>query len=849
MALALLGLIAALLPTPSARAAEPEKTELVFWPRWAEPSRDAALRKFEEEHPGVRIVSSTVAGEMIVYQQRLLCGVAGGSPPDVIVCDRFSTAEWASRDAFLPLGDFVKKSLREEALAKQAADAIAAGTSADAPLGALIDLLKPIGASRQRTLAESLRAGKPADAAKRAADAKELVVLCQGIHGDEYFPAVWDEAQWNGKTFGIPLDYDDRLLYINEDLLERAGLVDANGHAKPPADWDELKRYAVKLTERDAKGRIKVLGFAPNYGNSWLYLYGWQNGGQFVSKDGKTITLNDPKIVGALQYMRDVYDAIGGIQEVEKFQSSFPGGGALDPFITGQVAMKIDGGFALPTITDYGQNLRFRAVPAPSPAGMPAITWSGGYSHSLPAGCKNPALSFELIRFLSSDRIIRYQKDLMVRQAAARGATYLPIDVPKPRLGGEIYDKYVKGNPAIPPRIRDAAAVAVDLAKVARFRPPTPVGQVLWDEHIRAYEKAVRHEMSPQAALDAGTVLVQARLDGLNERDELPMVPWLWVWVGIAAAVVLAAGGVYLFGGRRELLRQLGGAEARTGLLAVSPWVFGFLALTAGPMIASAVLSFSRYDILHGARWVGSENYRVLFSDPLVWKSLANTGFMVLGVPLGMAVGLAIAMLLNQEVKGMGVYRTIYYLPAIVPAVASSILWIWILSPEQGLLNALLRMVGVDQPPNWLVSDAWLFGSKTGIIIMGLWGAGASMIIWLAGLRDIPTGLYEAASIDGAGPFRQFWNVTLPMLTPYIFFNLLIGIIGTLQIFAQAFIMTQGGPNDSTMFFVYYLFNNAFAYFRMGYASALAWVLFAIILAFTSVQVYFSKKWVQYGGE
>ena len=825
--------------------------ELVYWPRGADPARDAALRKFEEEHPGVRVISSPVAGEMLVYQQRLLCGVAGGSPPDVVLADRFSTAEWASRDAFLPLGNYISASQKEESAARAVGAAIKAGDSAEAgkKLGELIEQLKPLGKTRQLDLAQSLKDGTYDG--ERTKAAAELVSLCQGIDGEAFYPAVWGESQWGGKTFSIPTDFDDRMLYVNEDLLERAGLVDKNGRAKPPADWKELKEYAIKLTQRDpTNGSIRVLGFAPNYGNSWLYLYGWQNGGHFVSADGKTITLNDPKIVQALQYMKDVYNAIGGVEQVAAFQSSFPGGGALDPFFNGQVAMKIDGSFALTGFSDYAPNLRFRAVPAPSPAGMPQITWTGGYAHAIPVGCKSPALSFEFIRFMASDRITRYIEDLKVRQAKSRGSTYLPISTPRPKLNQEIYDRYVKGNAAIPPRIRDAAATAVELAKVARFRPPTPVGQVLWDEHIRAYEQAVRGKLSPQAALDYGTEVVQRRLNSINRDRALPMVPWWIVWTSVAAVAAVTAIFIYLFGGRRQLLRDLVGAEARTGVLCVSPWVFGFLALTAGPMIASGVLSLSEYDILHGARWVGMENYRILFtSDPLVWKSLLNTTYMILGVPLGMAVGLGIAMILNQEVKGMSVYRTVFYLPAIVPAVASSILWIWILSPEQGLINALLRMVGVAHPPNWLVSDSWLFGSKTGIIVMGLWGAGASMIIWLAGLRDIPTGLYEAASIDGAGPLRQFWNVTLPMLTPYIFFNLLIGIIGTLQIFAQAFIMTQGGPNDSTMFYVYYLFNNAFAYFRMGYASALAWVLFAIILVFTGVQLYFSKKWVQYGAE
>tara|TARA_Y100000814_G_scaffold276895_1_gene237462 strand:- start:486 stop:1250 length:765 start_codon:yes stop_codon:yes gene_type:complete len=251
--------------------------------------------------------------------------------------------------------------------------------------------------------------------------------------------------------------------------------------------------------------------------------------------------------------------------------------------------------------------------------------------------------------------------------------------------------------------------------------------------------------------------------------------------------------------------------------------------------------------VLHPAEFVGLENYISLFSEDLLfWKSLANTAYMMLGVPLGMIAGLAIAMLLNTEIKGMRIYRTIFYLPAIVPVVASAILWIWVLNPEVGLINSFLRMIGIADPPNWLQSASWGLGSKSAIILMGLWSAGSGMIIWLAGLKGIPEHLYEAAEIDGAGAFTKFFNVTLPMLSPYIFFNLIMGIIGTMQVFTQAYIMTEGGPDDSTLFYAYYLFNNAFRYFKMGYASALAWILFLVILALTLLQLKLAPRWVHY---
>jgi multiple sugar transport system permease protein len=240
------------------------------------------------------------------------------------------------------------------------------------------------------------------------------------------------------------------------------------------------------------------------------------------------------------------------------------------------------------------------------------------------------------------------------------------------------------------------------------------------------------------------------------------------------------------------------------------------------------------------------ENFVGLFvHDPLFWKSLWNTVYMLAGVPLGMALSLAIAMLLNTEVKGVAVWRTFFYVPSIIPAVASSILWVWILNPSSGLLNGILASVGLNGP-NWLQDENT---SKLSLILMGLWGAGGGIIIWLAGLKSISESYYEAASIDGADRVQKFFNVTLPMLSPYIFFNLIMGFIATLTIFTQAFVMTKGGPVNSTLFYVYHLFNNAFRLLKMGYAAAAAWFLFLIIFAWTMIQLQLSKRWVHYEGD
>jgi multiple sugar transport system permease protein len=277
-----------------------------------------------------------------------------------------------------------------------------------------------------------------------------------------------------------------------------------------------------------------------------------------------------------------------------------------------------------------------------------------------------------------------------------------------------------------------------------------------------------------------------------------------------------------------------------------SPWFLGFLIFGGGPIIFSLIMSFCEYDVLAPPKFVGLKNYLTMFlDDPLFYKSLWNTIFMAIGIPLGMTVSLSIAILLNYEIKGMAVYRTFFYLPAIMPAVAASILWIWIFNPHEGILNNLLANMGISGP-GWLQNQYW---SKPSLILMGLWGAGGGMIVWLAGLKGIPAHLYEAAKIDGAGRFRMFVNITLPMLSPYILFNLIMGLIGTFQVFTQAYIMTQGGPVDSTLFYAYLLFNNAFRYMKMGYASALAWILFGIVLSLTLLQLWVSKRWVHYESE
>jgi len=290
--------------------------------------------------------------------------------------------------------------------------------------------------------------------------------------------------------------------------------------------------------------------------------------------------------------------------------------------------------------------------------------------------------------------------------------------------------------------------------------------------------------------------------------------------------------------------RQRARRQNLEALLFLSPWILGFLIFTAGPLIASVALSFMSWDVITPAKWIGLANYKQLFHDHLMYVSLGNTlYYAALSIPLHLIVALALAMLLNQKVRAMGFFRTIFYLPSLTAGVATFLLWGNIFEPQNGLANRILRHF-MSNPPGWLIDPAW---SKFALVIMGTWAVGATMLIFLAGLQGIPSHLYEAASIDGAKPWAQFLNVTVPMLSPTIFFNTIILTISSLQVFTQAFVLTHGGPSNSTLFYVYYLFNRAFVYFNMGYASAMAWLLFAIVLVLTLIQMRVSKKWVHYG--
>ncbi|MEN6582985.1 MAG: extracellular solute-binding protein [Armatimonadota bacterium] len=772
---------------------QPEKIKLVLWgPIFTERLKglQAAYDEFERRHPNVEIqVLGMGAGG--TNSQKLMTSIVGKVPPDVVLQDRFTVGEWAARGAFMPLNHLIER-----------------------------DRAKP-----------------------------------DGIRREEYYKAAWNEAVYQGKVYAIPEDIDDRILYYNRQLFKEAGL----NPDRPPRTWDELLDYSKRLTKYRKDGGFERIGFIPLCGNSWLYLFSWQTDGQFMSKDCRKCTLDNPRTVEALDYLVKFYDEFKGVQALNSFALGFKGG-ELDPFLTGQIAMKIDCGNYVSNIARYNPGLDFGSCPPPVPKDryegkgrykgeLKFITWSGGFSYAIPRGAKHVQQSWELIEWLKSEECTRLIHKAQREYNVSTGRLYVPWLTANSRVNNIMMREFAPANA----NLRDAQQLALDMLPDSRFRPVTFASIRLWDEHSRATDLAINHKETSQRALFLGRKVVQKEIDKVYAKANYSDLNWKYP-LGVTSFIAIIICVVVVWAYRKKgPMSRLARAENTAGYLFAFPWIFGFVVFTLGPIIVSLIFSFCDYDVLHPAKWVGVANYANLLIDDRYFmsKAMFNAAYLAaFGLPLGMLISLAAAMLLNTKVRAMNWYRTIYYLPSIVPVVASAVLWIWVLNPEYGLINTAWRATFTAwfhiAPPLWLASE---YTSKPALIVMSLWGAGGGIILWLAGLQGISRQLYEAADIDGAGWWCRLWNVTIPMLTPYIFFNLIMGTIGVLQSFDAQYIMTGGGPVDSTTVPVLYLFNNAFNYFKMGYASAIAWLLFTVILILTLVHLKVAKRWVYYENE
>ncbi|MGN6506721.1 MAG: extracellular solute-binding protein, partial [Tepidisphaeraceae bacterium] len=488
-------------------------------------------------------------------------------------------------------------------------------------------------------------------------------------------------------------------------------------------------------------------------------------------------------------------------------------------------------------------SFRWDTVPVPAGTQRASQTFYNGWTMS--SHTKHPDEAYKLIRFLCS-------REGQVQQARAGLAI--------PALQSVARSEDFLNPPGFPPHNERLFLDAIQYARLGQLPKQTEFTQIIQDDcdlAIVAGRKTTM-EAAEKAQADWTAVLTSP----LRVR-EWPAMPWKLILSVVAVGLV---GGVLvlLFLARREKLGALDRATERAGFSFIMPWILGFTLLTLGPMIVSLLLAFSQWTgliPLSGAKFVGGANFKQLFTfDPLFYQSLKVTAyFVILGVPLSQIAALLIAMLMNSRVRGITFFRTVYFIPSVISGAALAVLWLQLFNNDYGLinhvLNPVLHRVGLHAP-NWFGYDQTVYPpindaarwAIPGFVLMGLWGVGSGMIIYLAGLKGISQSLYEAARIDGASALRQAWNVTLPMLSPLIFYNLVMGIIGSFQVFTQAYIMTGNGPENATLFYVLNLYRQAFEFHNMGYASAMAWVLFVIVLLLTLAVFKGSKSLVYYEG-
>jgi multiple sugar transport system permease protein len=658
---------------------------------------------------------------------------------------------------------------------------------------------------------------------------------------DDFFPILMDAYRYDaasgqigkGPLFGLPKDFTTSVMYVNLDLFEKAGV-------KVPYDgwtWDEFEDACRKITAlsntKGFEGR-RIWGASFDFWSDTLRQLVWSFGGDFFGPGGWTdVTLDEPPAQDALSFVhrlrfkdRTVYNNTG--VSTEGKQEFYTGNvGIIGPY----------GRWMTPRYASIS-NFRWDVVPVPHKTAADNANMVFYTAWTMSAKTKEPEECFKLIKYLCGG-------------AGVIDQTRLGLSIPP--LKSVAYSDDFLAPPGLPKIHGKIFLDAVPGAKLQQLPPSTEF-----------WRKLLENDTKRSLALDAVSPMQNAReieAVWLNEINsplrKQKWSPMRWdVVIGVSLVVLAGLVSCLWVKARMERLGPLDRAQERAGYAFILPWLIGFLLLTLGPMICSLLLSFTQWTGLtpmSDALGVGAANYREMVAhDGKFYQSLKVTAvFVLLAVPLSQAAALAVAILMNVRVKGIAVYRTIFFVPSlIVVSVVGAVLWRQMYNNEYGMVNAMLRPVLKwfgDAPPDWFGLDAGRWAIPA-FVIMGVWGVGGAMILYLAGLKGIPVSLYEAATIDGAGQLRKFWNVTLPMLSPLIFYNVVMGIIGSFQVFVQAKVMTDGGPDDKTLFYVLNLYRQAFEFHNMGYASALAWVLFVLLLGLTIIVFRGSKNLVYYEG-
>jgi len=683
------------------------------------------------------------------------------------------------------------------------------------------------------------------------------------FHLKDYYEPIVKAHSVGGQLYVLPRDIAPiGLIYINKKAFAEAGLSLPDGSWT----WDFQPRPELRekcftwvmqqLTQRAPDGKTTRYGFTPAWPGAFIDLLVYSQGARYADsvENPTKARFDDPRIIQAYAFFQDLSLKQKVIPSPSALSTELMVS-PIDLFLQGKVAMAQSGIWEVPNIrkrhpTTSKDWFDWDIVLAPAFRDGTRAMPTGGSGYCIFKSTPYPEDAWKLVKWMAGAPAMQKLAAAGLAQPAIRALAVKPPWIPDASTPRE--EQFPKNR-----IITDTAVPSVV------FEPTSSAWPEVKAYATQAIDQVLLGTLPAEKGMKDAQKRAQDRLDVILKQEDLK--PFPWAMAGLLGLVVLIGVGAWVFAperGRKLTAREK--AEARAAFGFLTPWLFGLIALTLGPMVFSFMMSFSDWDIIQPARWRGAQNYQEAFSgDPRFWVSLKVTAiYTAVAVPLGLLVSLALALLLNVKVKGMPLYRTFFYIPALASGVASALIWRGVFKADGGLLNtiiygsdgrgdflglasALAPLGQAGDPINWLGNEKTALAS---LILMSLWGAGGGMVVLLAGLQGIPQHYYEASTIDGAGIWGRFRHVTIPMLGPALMFSLITGLIGSFQVFTNAFIMTAGGPGESTMFYMLHLYNNAFVGLRMGYASALAWILFILILGLTVAQLRLNRM-VYYEGD
>lgn len=649
------------------------------------------------------------------------------------------------------------------------------------------------------------------------------------VNRERYLPVYWDMGVYEGKLYGVPSTPGTTALHWNKRAFREAGL----DPERPPRTIAELDEYAEKLTRKEG-GKITQIGFLHTQPPWWPFFWVYFFDGKLWD-GGANILLDAPENVRAFTWVQS-YAKRYGVQDLQTMSEGFGNfASAQNPFMSGKLAMVFQGVWMANYIDQFAPDLEWGAAPFPVlHEGDPPVVFVDSDMLVIPRGARHVEEAFEFLRFVS-------------RQESTEK---LNLGQRKNSPLRDVSDNFFARHKH--PYIR----LFQDLAKSPRAigQPKMGVWREYRDEIETVFQSIWLDQMTPERALREAKGRIQVSWDRVRKRRERPQQRAIAFAPIVLCGIFALAIAILSIRQRRRQAPRGGRRSARSnaswlrGLAFFSPWGIGLTVFIGYPVMASLVYSFCDYSVLQAPRFVGFANYTDLFGDEVFYIALRNTLIYVsFALPLGLALSFSVALLLDAGVRGSGVYRTLVFLPALTPVVASALVWIWIFNAEHGVLNDLLARVSGGR----IAGHPWLSDPRTAlpsIVLMSFWAIGHSVVIFLAALQDVPSAIYEAAEIDGARFWHKVWHITLPTISPVLYFNAIMGLIGGLQIFTQPYIMTGGGPARATLTYTMRLYEMAFKFLQMGYASAMAWIFFVVIVALTALSIRLGKGRVHYVG-